>query len=505
MQNTNPVFADMGLSLEMLQALTELGYTNATPIQQQAIPAILQGKDIIGQAATGTGKTAAFGIPVIERIPKSRSYAPFAIIICPTRELALQVSAEITRLAKQHKQLNVLPVYGGEGIQHQIKQLKAGVDIVVGTPGRLIDLINRKYLDLSEINMVVLDEADEMLNMGFREDIEELLSKTPENRQTILFSATMPKPIMHIAERFQKEPLLVSIKSENLTAKGIEQYCYDIPGKDRDRAIASLIESHQIQSAVVFCNTKARVEEVVQELQHQGIRAEGLHGDFSQSQRNAVLSRFKSGSVKVLVATDVAARGIDVNILEAVFNYDLPMDPEYYVHRIGRTGRAGRQGVSFSFVCGRNDLRRWKLIEQYAGIRVDKTPMPSEYDLFLLRREAFAKHLQEKVLSNPMEKQYDMIEFFLENGISQRQLIAALLHEKFPEIPNKGQARPTPHFEKGPFKKDFRDEKTGQRKSGKPGRPDRKRTDSRDAKKRGPEFKFFGDKKKPGKKRFTVN
>jgi len=505
MQNTNSAFADMGLSPAMLQSLIAAGFTEATPIQQQAIPALLQGKDIIGQAATGTGKTAAFGIPIIEKIPKTRSYSPYAIVICPTRELAMQVSAEIGRLASQHKQLTILPVYGGEGIQQQIRQLKSGVDIVVGTPGRLLDLINRKYLVLSEINMVVLDEADEMLNMGFREDIEALLAQTPETRQTILFSATMPKPILQIASKFQRDPINIAIKSEQLTAKGIEQFCYDIPGKDRDNAIANLIQAYQIQSAVVFCNTKARVEEVVQSLQHEGIRAEGLHGDFSQNQRNAVLSRFKAGSVKVLVATDVAARGIDVDILEAVFNYDLPMDPEYYVHRIGRTGRAGRQGVSFSFICGRNDLRRWKLIEQYAGIRVDKTPMPSTYELFLLRKEAFAKQLSEKLLANPLEKHFDMIDFFLEKGLSQRQLIAALLHEKFPEVPNKNQERPAPHFEKGPFKKDFGDSKFKGKKSGRSGRPDRPRTNSKDPKKRGPEFKFAGDKKKPGKRRFPVS
>ena len=333
------------LSEEVARAIDEMGYVEATPIQAASIPPMLEGKDIIGQAQTGTGKTAAFGIPLIEKLdPAERTVQ--ALVLCPTRELAMQTAGELTKLAKYKSGVSVLPVYGGAPIERQIRMLQLGVQVVVGTPGRVMDHMNRGTLSFEHLRLAVLDEADEMLDMGFREDIETILSATPESRQTALFSATMPRPIYALAQKYLKNPVNVSITPKELTVDKIEQYYISVRSFHKTELLSRLLLLGDIKLALVFVNTKTGVESVVTELQHRGFSAAGLHGDMRQIERDAIMARFRAGLINVLVATDVAARGIDVDDIEAVFNYDIPGDAEYYVHRIGRTGRAGKTGVA---------------------------------------------------------------------------------------------------------------------------------------------------------------
>ena len=340
------------LSEEVARAIDEMGYVEATPIQAASIPPMLEGKDIIGQAQTGTGKTAAFGIPLIEKLdPAERTVQ--ALVLCPTRELAMQTAGELTKLAKYKSGVSVLPVYGGAPIERQIRMLQLGVQVVVGTPGRVMDHMNRGTLSFEHLRLAVLDEADEMLDMGFREDIETILSATPESRQTALFSATMPRPIYALAQKYLKDPVNVSITPKELTVDKIEQYYISVRSFHKTELLSRLLLFGDIKLALVFVNTKTGVESVVTELQHRGFSAAGLHGDMRQIERDAIMARFRAGLINVLVATDVAARGIDVDDIEAVFNYDIPGDAEYYVHRIGRTGRAGKTGVAYTFVVGR--------------------------------------------------------------------------------------------------------------------------------------------------------
>ena len=347
----------------------------ASQIQSETIPLLLEGKDVVGQAQTGTGKTAAFGIPLLEKIAPEEKRVT-SVVMCPTRELAIQVANELKRIAKYKRYIHVLPIYGGESIHGQIKELKRHNQVIVGTPGRIIDHLERGTFD--HVTTVVLDEADEMLNMGFRDDIESILSTMPKERQTVLFSATMPKPIVEIAKKFQHAPVHVKVTKAHLTASSIEQVYFDIGRHSKVKVISTLIELYACKLAIVFCNTKRMVDDVVKSLKHAGLKAEGIHGDFNQQQRNKVLTSFREGHLNVLVATDVAARGIDVNDVDAVFNYDIPTDPEYYVHRIGRTGRAGKEGRSFTFVTGRGDFRSLKDVERFANIRIERRDLPTD-------------------------------------------------------------------------------------------------------------------------------
>ena len=341
----------MNISNEICRAVLDMGFEEATPIQSQAIPVILEGKDIIGQSQTGTGKTAAFGIPLLERInPEDRRLQ--ALILCPTRELAIQVAEEIRRLAKYMHGIKVLPIYGGQDIVRQIRGLKDGTQIVIGTPGRVMDHMRRKTIRCDHVHTVIMDEADEMLNMGFLEDMETILSQLPEERQTVMFSATMPPAIQEIARKFQNDPVNVKVVKKELTVPKVTQYYYEVKPKTKVEVMCRLLDMYAPKLSVAFCNTKKQVDELVQELQGRGYFAEGLHGDLKQEQRDRVMNSFRNGATEILVATDVAARGIDVDDVEAVFNYDIPQDDEYYVHRIGRTGRAGRDGIAFSFVVG---------------------------------------------------------------------------------------------------------------------------------------------------------
>ena len=361
------------LDNRIVRAIREMGFEKLSPIQEQAIPYLLQGEDIIGQAQTGTGKTAAFGIPAIQHInPDVKKLQ--TIILCPTRELAIQAAEELRKIAKYMHGIKVLPVYGGQDISRQIAGLR-GVQIIVGTPGRVMDHMRRRTIKLDLVNMVVLDEADEMLNMGFREDMELILGQIPGEHQTALFSATMPKPILEITDRFQNDAKLVKVAAQELTIPLVSQKFYRVKNQDKDAACVRLLEYYQPKLTLIFCNTKKKVDELSDLLKEQGFQAEGFHGDLSQAQRDAVMKRFRNGGTSILIATDVAARGIDVDDVEAVINYDIPQDIEYYVHRIGRTGRAGRKGRSFTFANSR-EIYKIREIERVCHTTITEKKLP---------------------------------------------------------------------------------------------------------------------------------
>ncbi|WP_462412650.1 DEAD/DEAH box helicase [Neobacillus sp. Marseille-QA0830] len=344
-------FEELGIGQATLKAVLKMGFEEATPIQAETIPLSLENKDVIGQAQTGTGKTAAFGIPLVEKVD-IKSEAIQGIIIAPTRELAIQVSEELYKIGSG-KRVRVLPIYGGQDIGRQIRSLKKAPHIIVGTPGRVLDHINRKTLHLDHVRTVILDEADEMLNMGFIEDIEAILAETPEERQTLLFSATMPGPIQRIAEKFMKDPTVVRVKAKEMTVPSIEQYYIEVQERNKFDVLTRLLDIQAPELAIVFGRTKRRVDELSEALNLRGYTAEGIHGDLSQAKRLSVLRKFKEGNIDVLVATDVAARGLDISGVTHVYNFDIPQDPESYVHRIGRTGRAGNTGVAMTFITPR--------------------------------------------------------------------------------------------------------------------------------------------------------
>ncbi len=358
----------------MLQAITELGFEESTPIQSKSIPIALTGSDLIGQAQTGTGKTAAFGIPLINKIPVTEDRI-IALIMTPTRELAIQVSEEIGKLSR-YKGIRSLPIYGGQEIGRQIRALKKRPQIIIGTPGRLLDHINRKTIKLDDVQTVVLDEADEMLDMGFMEDITSILSLVPDERQTMLFSATMPPNIQRLAQQFLKNPEHVSVIPKQVSAPLIDQAYIEVHERQKFEALSRLLDMESPELAIIFGRTKRRVDELSEALQKRGYSADGLHGDLSQNQRDAVMRKFRDGSIDVLVATDVAARGLDVSGVTHVINFDLPQDPESYVHRIGRTGRAGKEGTAWSFVTPR-EIDHLHFIEKVTRHRIPKKPLPS--------------------------------------------------------------------------------------------------------------------------------
>lgn len=372
-------FEELGLCHEIEKAVKKMGFEEASPIQAKAIPAVMAGKDIIGQAQTGTGKTAAFGIPMLEKIDVKDKKLQ-GIVLCPTRELAIQVAEEIRNLAYYMHGIKVLPIYGGQEIGKQIRSLKAGVQLIIGTPGRVMDHMRRKTIRMEDVHTVVLDEADEMLNMGFREDIETILEGSPEDRQTVLFSATMAKEILEITKRFQKNAEVIKVVKKELTVPNIEQFYYEVRPKNKEEVLSRLLDIYTPKLSVIFCNTKRQVDLLVTSLLGRGYFAAGLHGDMKQEQRDRVMQGFRSGKTDILVATDVAARGIDVEEVEAVFNYDLPQDDEYYVHRVGRTGRAGRVGRSFSFVSGK-EVYKLKEIQRYCNTKILAQKVPSVDDV----------------------------------------------------------------------------------------------------------------------------
>ncbi len=425
MKNLN--FDELNLSPEIIKAIKDMGFEEASPIQSQAIPILLEGKDVIGQAQTGTGKTVAFGIPILEKIDEELEKLQ-AIILCPTRELTIQVAEEFSKLTKYKRKISVVPIYGGQSIDRQIKALKKGPQIVIGTPGRVIDHLNRHTLKMENVSTFVLDEADEMLNMGFVEDIELILEKVPDERQTVFFSATMPKRILELTKKYQKDPQLVKVVHQELTVPNIEQLYFEIRENMKLEVLSRLVDVYNIKLGLIFCNTKRKVDELVEHLQARGYSADSLHGDMRQGQRELIMKRFKSGNIELLVATDVAARGIDVDDVEAVFNYDIPHDDEYYVHRIGRTGRAGKAGRSFTFVVGR-EIYKLRDIEKYAKTKITYKKIPSFHDVEEIKISAYIEKIKAILddKESKLEKHVNIIESMMEENYNAMDIAAALL------------------------------------------------------------------------------
>ncbi len=419
-------FEDLNLSDAILRAVTDMGFEAASPIQAQAIPAQLEGRDMIGQAQTGTGKTAAFGIPLLQKIdPENKKLQ--AIVLLPTRELAIQVAEEIRRLAKFMHGIKVLPVYGGQDIVRQIRSLKDGVQVVIGTPGRVMDHMRRKTIRVDHVHTAVLDEADEMLNMGFLEDMETILSQLPQTRQTVMFSATMPPAIADIARKFLQDPVMVRVVKKELTVPKVTQYYYEVKPKNKVEVLCRLLDLYSPKLSVVFCNTKKGVDELVLALQGRGYFAEGLHGDLKQEQRDRVMNGFRNGRTEVLVATDVAARGIDVDDVEAVFNYDIPQDDEYYVHRIGRTGRAGREGKAFSLVVGK-EVYKLRDIQRYCKTKIIPQAIPSLDDITDIKVEKTMDQVRDMLENCDLSQMVNIIEQkLIEEDYTALDLAAALL------------------------------------------------------------------------------
>lgn len=421
-------FMELEIKPQILKAIAHMGFEEMTPIQARAIPVELSGADVIGQAQTGTGKTAAFAIPILEKLNPKRK-KPQAMVICPTRELAIQVADEIRKLAKYMPSVKVLPIYGGQEISKQIRSLKAGVQVIIGTPGRIMDHMRRKTVKFDEICTVVLDEADEMLDMGFREDIETILSEIREDRQTLLFSATMPRPIMELTRKYQRDPQTIRVVRKELTVPNITQYYYEVRPKNKSEVLSRLLDIYDPKLSVVFCNTKKGVDELVQDLQGRGYFAEGLHGDMKQTMRDRVMRSFRNGKTEILVATDVAARGIDVDDVDAVFNYDLPQDDEYYVHRIGRTGRAGKSGMAFTFVVGR-EAYKLREIKRYCKAKIKAQPIPSLNDVTETRVEKIFERLDSYIEDQDLKRYINMIETFVnEKDYTAMDVAAAFLAE----------------------------------------------------------------------------
>jgi ATP-dependent RNA helicase DeaD len=416
-------FAEFGLEPKVLQAITELGFEESTPIQDKSIPIAMSGSDMIGQAQTGTGKTAAFGIPLINKIPTSEERI-VALIMTPTRELAIQVAEEIGKLTK-YKGLRSLPIYGGQEIGRQIRALKKKPQIIIGTPGRLLDHINRKTIKLEDVQTVVLDEADEMLDMGFMEDIQSILKQVPDERQTLLFSATMPANIQKLAQQFLKNPEHVSVIPKQMTAPLIEQNYIEVHERQKFEALSRLLDMESPELAIIFGRTKRRVDELSEGLQKRGYSADGLHGDLSQNQRDNVMRKFRDGSIDVLVATDVAARGLDVSGVTHVINFDLPQDPESYVHRIGRTGRAGKEGSAYSFVTPR-ELDHLHFIEKMTRQRINKKPLPSLAEAIEGKQRLTAERVIE-IVQNDEFTEYKGIAIQLLEQYDSVHLMAAAL------------------------------------------------------------------------------
>ena len=425
-------FEDMNISNEICRAVLDMGFEEATPIQSQAIPVILEGKDIIGQSQTGTGKTAAFGIPLLERInPEDRRLQ--ALILCPTRELAIQVSEEFHKLLKYKDNIRVLPIYGGQPIDRQIAALRKGTQVVIGTPGRVMDHMRRRTIKAETVQMMVLDEADEMLDMGFREDIETILVKIPEEHQTLLFSATLSPEILDITKRFQKNPEFIKIVRKELTVPNIEQYYFDVKEKTKLDALCRIIDVYDPKLAMVFCNTKKRVDDLVEMLQGRGYFAEGLHGDLKQAQRDKVMQKFRNGTIEILVATDVAARGIDVDDIDVVFNYDVPQDEEYYVHRIGRTGRAGKAGKAFTFCVGK-EIYKLRDIMRYTKTKIQQQKLPTLSDVEEMKTNIYLEKIKGIIEEGHLTKYIHLVDRLMEEDYTSIDIAAALLKDHLSDV-----------------------------------------------------------------------
>lgn len=416
-------FHELNLNKSIIKAISELGFEEATPIQEQAIPIVLEGGDVIGLAQTGTGKTAAFGVPLLQLLDPKASHVQ-GIILAPTRELTIQVAEELMRLSK-YLPVQVLPIYGGQDIQRQIRALKKNPQIIVGTPGRVLDHIRRKTLKLGQINTVILDEADEMLDMGFQEELEGILSQLPEKRQTLLFSATMAAPIRKLADKYLVNPKQVAVAAKEMTVASLEQFYFEVNEKEKFDVLCRILDMEGPQLAIIFGRTKRRVDELSEGLSKRGYFADGLHGDLSQNQRNHVMKKFKTGQLEILVATDVAARGIDVTGVTHVFNFDLPQTPDSYVHRVGRTGRAGKEGISYTFVTSR-EMSHLEHISKTTKATIKKQRVPSAGDAL----EGKQRYAADKLLQAMEEdgiKVYESLAKSLLDDKSSVSLVAAAL------------------------------------------------------------------------------
>lgn len=416
-------FSELSLREELQRAVHDMGFAEATTIQSEAIPPILEGRDVTGRSSTGTGKTAAFGIPAAQLAIDAGKNS--VLVLCPTRELAMQTAEEVRKLCKYLSAVSVATVYGGQQMDLQIRQLRQS-KIVIGTPGRVMDHLRRKTLKLDQLKMIVLDEADEMLNMGFIDDIRTILESAPAERQTVLFSATMPPAIMKLTQDFQTDPVLVAVDGGKKTVANIEQSYYNIPQGGKNDTLKLLLEYHRPKRALVFCNTKKMVDELCANLAEAGYRAAALHGDMKQSQRTSVMQEFKSGRATILIATDVAARGIDVDDVEAVFNYDIPQEYEYYIHRIGRTGRAGRAGASYTLVANKAQLMRVREIERYIKAEITPKPVPTLESIQTFRRDTFASDLRRAVDENEGFEWLKFVESLEREGVDVHALAATL-------------------------------------------------------------------------------
>jgi ATP-dependent RNA helicase DeaD len=423
---TPKLFSELGLSPELLKAIDQLGFEQAAPIQAEAIPILMQGGDVVGQSQTGSGKTAAFAVPAIEKVDVTRRDTQ-VLILCPTRELAIQVSEEVHKLALFKRGLHALPVYGGQSYDRQLAGLRQGAHIVIGTPGRVMDHMRRGTLKLAAIKIVILDEVDVMLNMGFRDDIEHILQATPKERQTVFFSATIPRPIQQLIEKYSRDPRQVRIEQKALTVPTVEQVYYEVDRRFKVDLLTRLIDIHDLKLGIIFCNTKRMVDDLVDHLNAQGYSADRLHGDMTQMMRDRVMQKFRKSGLDFLVATDVAARGIDVDDVEVVFNYDLPYDGEDYVHRIGRTGRKGRSGRAISFASGR-EVFQIRNIERYTNMRIQRGQPPTANEVEEARTLVFLDKLRATLTSGEYKRHDRLIERLLEEGFASTDISSALIH-----------------------------------------------------------------------------
>lgn len=420
-------FNELNLSREVLQAIEEMGFVNPSEVQEGTIPEILDGHDLLAQAQTGTGKTASFGIPMIEKIVDNNYESLQALVLVPTRELARQVSDELQKLAKHKKFIKVLAIYGGADMGKQLRELKRGASIVVGTPGRIMDHMKRKTIDLSDLKFLVLDEADEMFDMGFRDDMKTIIEKTNDDRQTLFFSATFDNEIKEFSKLYQNNPKKVIIEKKELTAEKLKQYYLELNRNMKTEILNRLILIHKPKKSIIFCNTKRMVENLEDEIAQKGYKVDSLHGDMRQSSRDNVMKKFRNGTIDVLIATDVAARGLDVSDIDIVFNYDLPQQAEYYVHRIGRTARAGKKGLSFTFVTSR-DYPKFREIEKYANIKMERIDLPTKGDLERESMENLLDRVSKNILKAEDNVLYsEVLNKLLAQGHSLYDISASLL------------------------------------------------------------------------------
>ncbi len=424
MEEKTVTFDEFGLSPDVLKSIADMGFEEATPIQEMTIKMLLEGKDVIGQAQTGTGKTAAFGIPIVEMVD-TESKKVQSIILAPTRELAVQAAEEMNKLG-EHSGVHAFPIYGGTSIERQITALERGVHVVVGTPGRILDHLGRGTLSLKNVKMLVLDEADEMLDMGFIDDIRKIIKTIPQSRQTLLFSATMPRAIVDISKSYMHEPVKIQVKSETLTAPKIKQLYYEVKHTERVEALTRLIDVEDGGRFLIFCHTKREVDFVAMVLHNRGYSSEAMHGDYSQSQRESVLSKFKTGEIDILVATDVAARGLDISDISHVVNYAIPQDPETYVHRIGRTGRAGKEGIAITLVTPRETLLL-RDIKKLARAEITRGKIPTKAELLEGRLSGVRAKIQSAIGGNDFEAYFKMAEILLEDDIEPIEAFAAMI------------------------------------------------------------------------------